>query len=343
MKMLAGTSNHVYYMRWCTSLFFVLFFQSISFAKTPSTALNKKEEHPVLVFNLTGIPASSPTASWDKEQIIIPLKRAGNLILVEAKTDSIQGNFILDTGAPYLVLNSTYYRDYNAPQLRQTTGVNAPAGDAAKRIEIDSLSISGIHYRNVDADIIPLGQLENKTGTKILGLLGSNLFSTMEMAIDLQHNVMILSHLQNDGQRISKTIHSIDSLIQQTPPRLQLPFKFCDDKIFLPVTIAGQQMNWILDTGAETNVVDAWRRVNLTGATGASQDVLLGIIPELTVGTTVFTMQQTIVTSMSELSETCSLYIDGILGYQFLSQGIFTINFVSKEFSLYLYNDLAQK
>ena len=43
----------------------------------------------------------------DFETLVIPLKRAQNLLLVEAKVDSIEGNFILDTGAPYLVLNKT--------------------------------------------------------------------------------------------------------------------------------------------------------------------------------------------------------------------------------------------
>ena len=111
-------------------------------------------------------------------------------------------------------------------------------------------------------------------------------------------------------------------------------------------------MNWILDTGAETNVVDAWskkkvirdfvvnRRINLVGSTGEKQEILLGVMPETSVGNISFPMQQTIVTSMQELSETCSLYIDGILGYSFLSQGIFTINFVKKEFSMYFYNSI---
>src|SRR5438270_12969719 len=50
----------------------------------------------------------------DSTSCIIPFSRAGNLILVQAKADSMEGNFILDTGAPFLVLNLTYFRDYPA-------------------------------------------------------------------------------------------------------------------------------------------------------------------------------------------------------------------------------------
>src|SRR5215213_6168819 len=69
----------------------------------------------------------SPTvSSVDSSSCIIPFTRAGNLILVKAKADEVEGNFILDTGAPYLVLNITYFRDY------PTTGTNT-----------DQTSISG--------------------------------------------------------------------------------------------------------------------------------------------------------------------------------------------------------
>src|SRR5678815_210867 len=48
----------------------------------------------------------------DSTSCIIPFNRVGNLIVVKAKADSVEGNFILDTGAPGLVLNITYFRDY---------------------------------------------------------------------------------------------------------------------------------------------------------------------------------------------------------------------------------------
>jgi hypothetical protein len=42
--------------------------------------------------------------------VVIPLKRAGKLLLIEAEADGQRGDFILDTGAPFLVLNQTYFR-----------------------------------------------------------------------------------------------------------------------------------------------------------------------------------------------------------------------------------------
>src|ERR1700753_4525395 len=54
-------------------------------------------------------PDPAPTA--DFKTLVVPIKRAGNLIIVEATIDNLEGNFVLDTGAPYLGLNKTYFRD----------------------------------------------------------------------------------------------------------------------------------------------------------------------------------------------------------------------------------------
>src|SRR5687768_6057845 len=56
---------------------------------------------------LTGLRSGADSASF-----ILPFSRAGNLILVQAKADTTEGSFDLDTGCPHLVLCLTYFRDY---------------------------------------------------------------------------------------------------------------------------------------------------------------------------------------------------------------------------------------
>jgi hypothetical protein len=63
---------------------------------------------------------NDPIVTSDTPSCIIPFNRAGNLILIKAKADSIEGNFILDTGAPGLILNMTYFRNY--PQTGEAEG-----------------------------------------------------------------------------------------------------------------------------------------------------------------------------------------------------------------------------
>src|SRR5688500_8317789 len=56
--------------------------------------------------------SSDRIVTTDSSTCIIPFSRAGNLILIKGRADTTEGNFILDTGAPHLVLNITYFRNY---------------------------------------------------------------------------------------------------------------------------------------------------------------------------------------------------------------------------------------
>ena len=53
------------------------------------------------------IAERDPVVTSDTPSCVIPFSRAGNLIVIRAKVDTAWGNFILDTGAPGLVLNMT--------------------------------------------------------------------------------------------------------------------------------------------------------------------------------------------------------------------------------------------
>jgi predicted aspartyl protease len=302
--------------------------------------------HDITLSNFT---PSDPQVVGDWERLVLPLKRSGNLLLLEGRIDSIQGNFIIDTGAPYLVLNSTYFRNYALGKQTSVTSVSG-AVDAAQRGFISQLNFGELQYNAVDADITGLSQLENKLGIKVLGLLGTNLFSQFLLKIDIQKSQLIL-YRSKKGSAILSSWKNDLALVSRidTIPSLKVGFKWCDNKIFMPVQVAGEKMNWMFDTGAESNVIDALskkkilkefnvtRRVNLTGAGGQKKEVFLGTMSEMSVGERTFQMQPTIMTGMQEMNEVCSVFVDGILGYSFFSQGVFTIDFTSREFCLYLY------
>ena len=55
---------------------------------------------------------ADPIITSDSASFTIPFTRAGNLILVRTSADTATGYFVLDTGAPGLVLNITYFRGY---------------------------------------------------------------------------------------------------------------------------------------------------------------------------------------------------------------------------------------
>ena len=132
--------------------------------------------------------------------VTIPLKRAGRLLMIEAEVDSIKGNFIFDTGAPYLVLNKTYFRDYKNRKKGTASGI--AGSEAVQSVLLDHLQFRGITYHNLDADLANLGAIENVRGIKILGLLGFNLFKEFEMEIDVRNGVLKLYKTDEEGKTI---------------------------------------------------------------------------------------------------------------------------------------------
>lgn len=292
-----------------------------------------------------------PKGEWTR--LAIPLKRSGNLMLLEVTIDSIKGDFILDTGAPYPVLNKTYFRNYIAKNQVSSSavGVSGKSNIIAEEVEVNLLKFSDVTYDKVRCDVVNLRQLENSKKTRILGLLGTSLFSELLVRVNVRTNTLYLYRIDDKGQPLdSRYALDIASDSCQTNAGMEVPFKWCDNKVFMNVKIAGKEMNWMFDTGAESNVVDAMsqkkvikefvitKRVNVAGAAGSGNEVFMGFFEEITVGEKKFIQQQTLLTGMSEMNEACSMFVDGILGYSFFSSGVFELNFKKRIFSLYFYD-----
>jgi hypothetical protein len=116
----------------------------------------------------------------DSVSFILPFSRAGNLILIKAKADSTEGNFILDTGCPGLVLNITYFRHYNRTSEpgAENTGINGVSA-ALEHTVVKNFYWGALTQNNIKADLANLGAIENSKGIKILGLVGMEFFKEL--------------------------------------------------------------------------------------------------------------------------------------------------------------------
>lgn len=117
---------------------------------------------PIDSFDLARSIQLNALPGGNSSSCIIPFTRAGNLILVQATANTTSGNFILDSGAPSLVLNPTYFRDYPTTlvaDFEQTdiTGRTAPLRKTiVPRFFLSSLTCNLLH-----ADLANLGNIEN--------------------------------------------------------------------------------------------------------------------------------------------------------------------------------------
>jgi predicted aspartyl protease len=270
--------------------------------------------------------------------LTIPLRRVGNIFLIEAEADGVKGYLVFDTGASGVVLNKTYFRDH-VTMNNQTSGGVTGAVNGVEKIGVDQITINGLKFKKIVADVANLGHIENKRGVKIIGLIGFSLIRDFEIVLDAGQSQMQLFKINKKGDRIDLSA-----------PAFVADYK-CnfDDRnniLFLNPAVKGKKMNFCFDTGAETNVIDRdapksvlgsvtiTRRSTLNGAGTGTSDVLFGTMNGFQFGEKTLDNMETIITNLDALGESYGTNLDGMLGYSFLSKGVICINFVKKEFAI---------
>src|SRR6476661_7283718 len=89
----------------------------------------------------------------DSSSCIIPFTRAGNLIMFQARADTTTGNFILDTGAPHLVLNITYFRNYPVNEIHDADQTSITGNTpTVSRTMVNDFSFGSLQFNRLDAD-----------------------------------------------------------------------------------------------------------------------------------------------------------------------------------------------
>lgn len=127
--------------------------------------------------------------------------------------------------------------------------------------------------------------------------------------------------------------------------RAEVPFRFIENHIFVPVTINCRESLWILDTGASVSVIDLGYAeqlgLALSGeilAEGATTTVELAFttLPPFTVGGIEFEEQQVAALDFVGLFQRLSdLEVLGILGYDFLSRFVTKVDYANEVLTIY--------
>lgn len=269
----------------------------------------------------------------------ISFTRAGNLILIRGVADTTEGNFILDTGAPNLVLNITYFRDYPTtyiPDAEQTSITGSTP--TLSKTKLERLVVGNQQYHRVEADLANLGHIENSKGVKILGLLGLDLFRQYEMVIDYERNQI---YLQRIARKKSSSYRNVQ--LKDESAYTVVPIELMDNRIVATIMLGGRKLKFVIDCAAESNVLSSklpdqvFEYVSITGRTmlgGASNtkvEALKGNMKGLKIGGHDFATLPVVVTN---LEKTCFAYagcIDGVLGFDFLVLHKIGFNFVTRK------------
>lgn len=270
----------------------------------------------------------------------IPLKRAGKLFFMEGSVNGVSGNFILDTGASGLVLNKTYFRNSIIVEEVEAGGVTGSIG-VIERLHVKRMQVSELIFSSIPADVVPLGHLENRRGIKILGLFGMNLLQQSEIVLDLRNNELQVYKVDRQGNRPGKSG-------QETKFDILKKIRIINNVVFITATIGGKELDFCLDTGAESNLlhtgipkqamnsINITRRSTLQGSGSAQGEILMGTLTEFTFGTKQLGPMETAVCNLHAMSSKYGFPIDGMLGYDFFMKGKIFLNLVRKEIGICL-------
>lgn len=254
--------------------------------------------------------------------VYIPFTQIGQLMVVEARVDSITGWFIVDTGSEHLVLNQHHFGEASGDRRVASVGNTGRVASARER-QVDSVSVEGLTMHRRLAHIADLGHIEQKKNTRIAGILGFEVLGDFDLMIDFPERFIVLIPVDKKGKRL-------DPEGFKALPYDSLDFSLVHHLIMVDAEINRIKLKMILDSGAELNLIDrnvnrkaldnftVLKRVNMTGVGNQSVEVLAGVMRDVKCGNQVTGKMNTLLTSLDELNESFRTRAMGVLGYEFL-------------------------
>ena len=225
---------------------------------------------------------------------------------MEAEVNGRRGAFVLDSGAPSLLLNQ---REFAPPGSRSTLAVGGPQGvngmvGGASYCAVQRFDWAGISFQNKEIVTLDLANIEKELGVPVLlGVIGQNLLSQYALTLDYRAGRVLL--------RKPGPADATDA-----PPLLRLPFTLRGHLPVIEAMVGGQTFQLGLDCGAQTNLLSPQyeplfasklRQRKTVTVRGAGQDwrsVVSGRIPELQLlGGLLFRQQQTVFSDISHLNK----------------------------------------
>lgn len=265
-----------------------------------------------------------------------PARVLNGLLVVVAEVDGRRGNFLLDTGAPALVLNK---REFAPPGTETTlatagsTGVNGKmAGMSYYRVQ--KFDWQGIGFQQKEVPTLDLTSLEKKLGgLTLLGLVGYNMLSQYAVTLDYR------------AGRVRLRQSALGGAATAAPALMRVPFVLSGHLPVVAMTVDDQTFQVGVDCGAQANLLDQQYQAGLarelrktstaqlSGADATARTVATARLPAVRLaGPLVFRKQATVFADMAHLNQNPNRApLQGLVGYPLLSQYRTTIDYVNKE------------
>lgn len=262
----------------------------------------------------------------------IPFKKAGSLLLVNAEIDSKAGVFILDTGAPTLVVN----------QVRTSSGeIQAKGINGSLSVNdtfIKKFRWNNQEWRNLSGLSVDMQHFNDVSEEGVKGLIGYEILRDYEVVVDpIAQTIVLVSNRKETPYNPDQVLASIPMQQQEHMPVIEL-------------SINGKKVLLGIDTGAETNFIDQtlFQNGSIGAAEAAGVIMIKGLgennekreskvrVKNLQIGAITLQDQAFTLKDMSQLfpKNAEGLKVQGIVGSAFLNQFNYSINYRKGVFTL---------
>lgn len=267
--------------------------------------------------------------------VIVPFELVDGLMVIKAKINNeTEENFIIDTGANGLVLNKKYYLASSMSNA-EGLGLNGSIENIGSKV-IDTTSVDELTFFDLNADVVDLSAIEQKKKLKINGLIGYNVLRNFEMMLNYAKRYITLSRLDDSGNILDVMPHTEDKVdsfaieIAKGVPILEVKV----NKIVKKMAIdTGSEFN-LLNTKNNKDVMQNFtpiKKISLAGAEGKNIDAIGGRLYRLSIGDRYKCgALSTVLMDLKNLSRLYGTSLDGILGFEFLSPWVMSINYKKK-------------
>lgn len=291
------------------------------------------------------VPVEFPAVEWISPNLMrIPFTLTGTLITVKAKVDTLSGNFIFDTGASELLLNSRYFGG-ESPQLASLSAAAGVTGtvEHGAPYRIGRFQFEEMIAERLTVSTLNLQHIEKAKRLRLLGLIGFSVFRDYEVIFDYNLLQLVLIRTDKTGKRLEEISEKEYIIHKILPIRMQ-------GHIAMIEMAFGEKAKLCfgIDSGAEQNLLDHQtssrllkahfdikKHVKLNGTGRESLEVLAGILHGGRMDSLAVAPMHTLLTDLTSINEAYGTQLDGVVGYEFLHQQPVGINFRKKTMTFY--------
>lgn len=248
---------------------------------------------------------------------------AGGMVIVKATINDQEGDFILDTGSPGIIVNSS-----NDELAFSQVGAGVNGTLKVGEVEIDHFQWGIIQKDKVRGYALDVSHLESACGREILGLIGFEVIKNYELFFDYRNKTV----------KVFKA--GATDFANNLRPVTSIPFSLCGHVPVITAKIGGKRVHLGIDSGAEVNLLD-WKffqrlssnllsdveEEELTGLEQQKQNVIAADVRTTIVQKDTLNEMRYVFTDLSALRQYFDAPIDGLLGFPFFKNQVISINY----------------